>query len=95
MMKINCYANFGELAHEKLPVYATVKGEVSEQVTLIVPDGVTVSENEAGQKLVEMPGSKYTYLLSEVLTNDKNGDPCLKYVDDNGHRKMISLDIEK
>lgn len=79
------YESYGMLAHEKRPVYSdTIPAtDAYNVITVEIPDEYPLSENEAGETLIDIDGS--TYLLREVLSN--RGDaPALKWFDGKTHR---------
>ena len=89
MKTIEIYKNYGCLASEKKPVY-TYGAEhchavCSDRITVKVPDGWEVSENNFGETIINPAGCKYWYSANELLSTGKDG-PCFSYYD--GHKKV-------
>lgn len=82
-MTYKLYESYGMLAHEKTPVYSDMlpATDAHNVITVEIPDEYTLSENGAGDTLIDIDGE--TYLLREVLSN-KGDNPALKWFD--GHK---------
>lgn len=93
-MEIKVYANYGELGHEKLPCYRTVKGDISEEKTVIIPDEFKVYENQFGETLIETPDGM-VMTLNEIMNNTSAGNPAFYWVDKNMQRHMVRLDLKE
>lgn len=93
MNKINGYANYGVLTHEKQVIFTVANkhphADVSEAVEMVIPDGWDVAENDMGTILIISPDG-ITYTADEIISSfgDK---PVLEWYDgENSHR--ISLE---
>lgn len=86
-MEIKAYKNYGVLAHEKAPTYTVGMPDstavLSEEVVINIPEGFSVSENAAGEKLIDTPDG-ITYLVSEMISQ-QNGEPALSWYDGKRH----------
>lgn len=85
-MQIKLYESMGMLAHERRPVYSdrVPATDCYDVVTVDIP--YTLSENEAGETLIDLDGQ--TCLLAEVLSN--SGDkPCIAWFDGKCNRREI------
>jgi hypothetical protein len=92
MAQVSFYANYGELAHEKQPVFKTVPGEISNKVTAELPDGWLTCAMADGKTCVIAPWG-WHYALDEVLI-DRDNVPCLSAIDASGQvycRKLAVL----
>lgn len=87
-MKVNVYASYGVLAHEKQPVYTVgnPESDINEKITVDIPEKFSPCENEIGDILVTIDGGIYT--LHEVLTN-KGDKPALRWYD--GHFTRLQI----
>lgn len=54
-MKIELYANMGELGHEYSPVYARTAGEYATKVEVEIPDRYEAYRNETDDIIVNVP----------------------------------------
>lgn len=91
-MTMKIYASYGVLAHEKRPVYTVEApaGDICDELTVELPEGWELAENEAGAPLLTMPTGE-TYLARELLTN--RGDaPALRWYGGHQHH-IITLKI--
>jgi len=79
-MYYKLYASYGVLAHEKQPVFSdsASASEAYSVITVDIPDEYALSENCAGETLIEIDGK--THLLRDVLTN-VGDDPYLMWYD--------------
>ena len=79
-MKYKLYESYGVLAHEKTPVFSDEipASEAYNVITVEIPAEYPLSENAAGETLIDIAGN--TYLLSEVLKN-KGDAPVLTWYD--------------
>lgn len=70
-MIVKMYENYGVLAHEYTPVYAYVPGEVSDQVSVDIPDEYKPYETEAGTicVTVKIRGEEVKADLAEALNH--------------------------
>ena len=82
-MEATIYANFGELAHEKVIVYDTVAGEIADAVKVEIPSG---GYNCCGELLVDIGNSTYT--VKELLAN-VNDTPALRWYDGTGWNTQL------
>ncbi len=93
MTKINGYANYGVLAHEK-QIRFTISAPhphatVSDRITITIPDGWEVSENEAWSLLITTPYGA-TYAADDIISS--YGDkPVLSWYDGTSSHR-IALD---
>lgn len=83
MRTIEIYRNYGVLGSEKRNIY-TFGGEhpnakCSDKMTVIVPDGWDVYENQVGKTMVSSPWG-WDYEINEIL-KDKNGLPSFQALD--------------
>ena len=97
MKTIEIYCNYGVLAAEKRNVY-TFGAEhphatCSDKMTVAVPDGWEVFQNQMGQTMVTAPWG-WNYEINEVLQG--NEKPCFYALDKNmnGHRAYLK-EVEK
>ena len=87
-MTTTIYANYGLLGAEKRTVYSTRRGEVSDTLSVNIPDDLYAGTNGAGEVLIGVAG--ITYLLDEVLCGDNA--PCLRCFDGDGYvLRMLSV----
>lgn len=89
MRTIEIYKNYGVLGSEKISVYS-FGGEhphatCSDKMTVAVPDGWEIYQNQMGQTMVTAPWG-WDYEINEVLQGNEN--PCFYAIDKNmdGHR---------
>lgn len=87
-MTYKLYESYGMLAHEKRPVYSDMIPATNAYnvITVEIPDEYTLSENGAGDTLIDIDGE--TYLLSEVLSNCGDS-PALKWFDGQKHHVVV------
>ena len=93
MKKIEIYCNYGVLAAEKRNVY-TFGAEhphatCSDKMTVVVPDGWGVYQNQMGQTMITAPWG-WDYDINEVLT-DINGRAAFRAMDKNMSYKTAYL----
>lgn len=93
MKTIEIYACYGITAHEKLPTYRTAPSEISDKITVKVPDGMDIAENCYGDTLVITADSAKPRRLLDILDNTKTGKPCLRYANDKMQIKTIALEV--
>lgn len=88
-MTMKIYASMGVLSHEKRPVYTVggPAGEIYDELTVELPDGWELDENEAGEPLLTMPTGE-VYLASDLLTN-ADDDPALRWYDGNEYHHIV------
>ena len=73
---VSLYASYGELAHEKQPVFsATAHGEIYNVYIVELPN--VTGETVTGEYLVNLDGTEYA--LHEVLTNDDHAPVLVWY----------------
>ena len=93
MKTIEIYANYGVLAAEKRTVYtfdgAHTSATCSEKMTVVVPDGWEIYQNQMGQTMVTAPWG-WDYDINEVLT-DINGRAAFRALDKNMSYKTAYL----
>ena len=87
MKTIEIYCNYGVLGSEKRKVY-TFGGEhphatCSDEVTVIVPNGWGIYENQYGETMVSSPWG-WNYTVNEVLI-DRKGHPAFQALDKDGN----------
>ena len=94
MKTIEIYCNYGVLAAEKRNVY-TFGGEhpyatCSDKMTVVVPDGWELCQNEMGRTMVTAPWG-WDYDINEVLQG--NEKPCFYALDKgmNGRRAYLEV----
>lgn len=85
---LHLYESWGVLGREKIPVYTYGRpaSEHYNEIDVIIPEGVEITENEAGEKLVDLDGG--TYLLNDAL-NQSGGKPCLMWWDGRKHHHFM------
>ena len=93
MKTIEIYCNYGVLAAEKRNVY-TFGGEhphatCSDNMTVVVPDGWELYQNQMGQTMVTAPWG-WDYDINEVLTDIK-GRAAFRALDKNMSYKTAFL----
>ena len=66
MMKIQIYANYGLLCHEKTTVYSSAHGNIYDIITVELPDGWTPVELIGGDGLESPWGN--CYFVDDVIT---------------------------
>lgn len=93
-MTIDIFANYGVIAAEKRTVY-TFGGKhpnatCSNKMTVVVPDGWELYQNEMGRTMVTAPWG-WNYEIGEVLQG--NEKPCFYALDKsmNGHRAYLEV----
>ena len=79
---VKVYANYGELAAENIPLYRTAPGAVSEEKTIILPDGFDCFENDFGT-VIETPNG-LRFAVNEIVKTAPDGSPVMSWVDDEG-----------
>ena len=94
MKTIEIYCNYGVLAAEKRNVY-TFGAEhphatCSDRMTVVVPDGWELYQNQMGQTMVTAPWG-WDYDINEVLAGDKS--PHFIAVDKDGKERRFMLKI--
>lgn len=96
-MKIKAYKNYGVLTHEKTPVY-TISNPVEsavvyDRILISIPESFLVSENAAGNILIDTPDGK-TYLADEII-GQKNGEPMLAWYDGKNHSVVCNYEMDE
>lgn len=92
MKTIEIYKNYGVLAAEKRNVYTFgaphATATCSDKITVVVPEGWTIYQNQSGQTMVTAPWG-WDYEINEVLHG--NEKPCFYALDKNmkGHRVYL------
>lgn len=93
MKTIEIYCNYGVLAAEKRNVYTYgaqhPTATCSDKMTVVVPDGWELYQNQIGQVMVKAPWG-WDYDLNEVLT-DINGRAAFRALDKNMRYKTAYL----
>ena len=84
-MTYKLYESYGVLAHEKTPIYSDQipASDAYNVITVDIPDEYPLSENAAGETLIDIDGG--TYLLQEVLSN-RGDHPVLRWFDGRNYR---------
>ena len=93
MQTIEIYKNYGVLGSEKISVYS-FGGEhphatCSDNMTVVVPDGWELYQNQIGQTMVTAPWG-WDYDINEVLTDIK-GRAAFRALDKNMSYKTAFL----
>lgn len=89
MTTLKLYESWGMLGKEKTPVYSvtTPATEYYDVITVEMP--FPVSENEAGQILVDIDGM--TWMLNDVL-EARHDAPCIRWFDGfHTHRAPLTV----
>lgn len=88
-MTLKLYESWGMLGKEKTPVYSVTTPATEHYDVITVEMPFSLSENEAGQILVDINGT--TYMLNEVL-DARNDVPCIRWYDGHyTHRKSLTV----
>ena len=79
-MKVELFASYGVLSHEKEPVFSLVlpASDIYDRVTVDLPDELVVGTNYEGEPLLKLSGM--TYRLSEALDNQGHS-PVIQWHD--------------
>lgn len=88
-MDVMIYANYGVLAHEKVPVYTIVPCEhavVSEPFFISIPVSLHPYMTKSGEVALEIANTFAPILLSETLITGADGMPRIRWIDRNGAR---------
>lgn len=89
MKKIELFANYGVLAHEKQPCFTYGVehnfADYSEKITVEIPEDFEILETQTGLS-VKVPEMNFTYDINEILGNIKN-EPCFTWYDGNVTRR--------
>lgn len=92
MKTIEIFCNYGVLAAEKRSVYTFgaphATATCSDKMTVVVPDGWELYQNEMGRTMVTAPWG-WDYEINEVLQG--NEKPCFYALDKSmkGHRAYL------
>lgn len=92
MKTIEIYCNYGVLAAEKRNIYTFgaphATATCSDKMTVVVPDGWELYQNQMGQTMVTAPWG-WSYEINEVLQG--NEKPCFYAMDKDmkGHRAHL------
>lgn len=93
MKTIEKYCNYGVLASEKRKIYSFggehPHAKCSDKITVIVPDGWTVYENQFGSTMVSSPWG-WDYQINDVL-KDKKGRPVFQALDKDMYPQFAHL----
>lgn len=82
-MKIEAFANYGVLAHEKLPVYTTAINCTPYYDKIILDIPFDCYLNSYCDYIVRIDGEHYE--LSRILVSMRDGNPALRWVDRQGN----------
>ena len=93
MKEIRAYRNYGVLAHEGQVIYTATAADtakVSEETTLVLPEGWDAWDNEAGEQVIERLETGERYMVREILGSwgDK---PVLMWYDGQ-HTHRVNLE---
>ena len=93
MKTIEIYCNYGVLAAEKRNVYtfgaAHPHATCSDKMTVVIPEGWEVFQNQMGQTMVTAPWG-WDYEINEVLQG--NEYPCFRAYDKDMAMKVFRLE---
>lgn len=93
MKTIEIYCNYGVLGAEKRNVYTFggqhVHATCSDRMTVAIPEGWDVCQNEMGNTIVEAPWG-WCYSVDEVLQG--NEYPCFRAYDKEMNMKVFKLE---
>ena len=83
-MKHTIYANYGTLGHEKGTAYSAYvpmsTADLSEAIVVDIPDEFRPYKAADGSITLTPPNpDNFSFTLSEILKNDVNGDPILRW----------------
>lgn len=88
------FRNYGVLAAEKRCTYtygmAAETAVTSDKITVRIPDGWSIFENQTGEEVLESPWG-WTYEPNEVLAGNVN--PIFLVLDREGRKHNIRLEV--
>lgn len=89
MTTLKLYESWGMLGKEKTPVYSVTTPATENYNVITVEMPFPLSENAAGQILVDIDGT--TWLLNEVLDARRDA-PCVRWYDgQHTHRTPLTI----